>query len=82
MAYKVIYKKRFSNKLIKLLEYLEKEWSHQVAMNFLNNLEKRLDMIIKQPFVGKAYPGFNELGLFSKNPNLLQHQFNPFFCYL
>ncbi len=54
MAYKVIYKKRFSNKLIKLLEYLEKEWDDRVATNFLSKLEMRIDTLKEQPFVGKA----------------------------
>ena len=31
MAYKVIYKKRFGNKLIKLLQYFETEWSEQTG---------------------------------------------------
>ncbi len=35
MAYEIILKKRFTNKLVKVLAYLEKEWSQQVAANFL-----------------------------------------------
>ncbi len=54
MAYKIIYKKRFSNKLIKLLNYLEKEWSQEVAANFLGKLETRIDTLKKHPFVGKS----------------------------
>ncbi len=41
MAYKIIYKKRFSNKLVKLLEYLEKKWGNKVASDLLIKLEKR-----------------------------------------
>jgi hypothetical protein len=42
MAYKVIYKKRFNNKLIKLLQYLEQKWGQKVANDFLSKLDKRI----------------------------------------
>jgi len=38
MAYQIILKKRFVNKLVKVLAYLEKEWSHKVAPPFLKKL--------------------------------------------
>lgn len=53
MAHKIIYKKRFSNKLVKLLEYLEKNWGNQVAENFLTKLDKRITTLKTQPFIGK-----------------------------
>ena len=53
MARKVIYKKRFNNKLIKLLEYLDKKWNYKVAEDFLKTFDKRIDTLKKQPFVGK-----------------------------
>ena len=52
MAYKVIYKKRFYNRLSKLLFYLEKEWSKQVADEFLSMLDKRIATLQKQPYIG------------------------------
>ena len=52
MAYKTIVKKRFTNKVIKLLYYLEAEWGRTVADRFANKLEKRLDNLLKQPFTG------------------------------
>ena len=53
MAYKIIFKKRFSNKLVKLLEYLEKHWGNQVATDFLIKLDKRSATHKLQPFIGK-----------------------------
>lgn len=50
MAYKTIVKKRFTNKLIKLLYYLEAEWGKPVAYRFAN--KKRLDNLSKQPLIG------------------------------
>lgn len=54
MAYKVVYKKRFSNKLIKLLHYLEKEWGAASAEKFLLRTEQRIDMLKNYPLIGKA----------------------------
>ena len=54
MAYKVILKKRFNNKLTKLLEYLEKEWGQKAAIDFLSKLDKRIEVLKQQPFVGKS----------------------------
>jgi plasmid stabilization system protein ParE len=53
MAYKVIYKKRFSNKLVKLLQYIEGEWGQKVAKEFLDKLDKRIATLKEQPFIGK-----------------------------
>ncbi|MEO6719586.1 MAG: type II toxin-antitoxin system RelE/ParE family toxin [Ferruginibacter sp.] len=52
MAYKIIYKKRFLNKLIKLLEYLKADWNEDVANTFINKLQKRLQTLSKQPYIG------------------------------
>ncbi|MBD0333115.1 MAG: type II toxin-antitoxin system RelE/ParE family toxin [Chitinophagaceae bacterium] len=52
MAFKIIVKKRFTNKLIKLLYYLEAEWGKPVADRFVDKLEKRLDSLSQQPFTG------------------------------
>src|SRR5450755_3703465 len=54
MAYKIIYKKRFSNKLVKLLQYLENEWNENTASEFLNRLDKRIESLKEHPFIGKA----------------------------
>jgi hypothetical protein len=56
MAYKVIYKKRFNNKLIKLLQYLEKEWSKEIATEFLNRLDKRIETLKNNHSLAKHIP--------------------------
>ena len=48
-----MYKKRFNNKLIKLLNYLENEWGQKVALEFLDKVDKRIETLKKQPFIGK-----------------------------
>jgi plasmid stabilization system protein ParE len=53
MANKIIYKKRFLNKLDKLLAYLQKEWSITVANQFLDKLEEKIKAIKHQPAIGK-----------------------------
>ena len=52
MAYQIIVKKRFINKVQKVLTYLEKEWSHKVACEFLEKIDRRIDLLTKQPYVG------------------------------
>lgn len=39
MAYEVVVKKRFTNKVQKVLEYLEKQWSQKVAADFLLKID-------------------------------------------
>ncbi len=41
MAYQVIYKKQFYNKIASVLKYLEQEWNKKVADDFLEKLDKR-----------------------------------------
>jgi plasmid stabilization system protein ParE len=52
MAYEIILKKRFTNKLVKLLAYLEKEWSHKVAVSFLQKIDLRIYQLSGQPLTG------------------------------
>lgn len=52
MAYEVIYKIRFRKKVVKLLEYLEREWGQKVAAEFLFKLEERIERLSKQPQTG------------------------------
>ena len=54
MAYKVIVKKRFTNKVQKILTYLEKEWSKKIAAEFLVKVDRRIDLLSKQPYAGAA----------------------------
>ncbi len=48
----VIYKKRFLNKLDKLLLYLEKEWNQKVGLNFIDILQKKIELIKTHPEIG------------------------------
>lgn len=45
MAYQIVYKKRFTNKLVELLQYLESEWNEKVATDFLNKLDNRIEIL-------------------------------------
>jgi plasmid stabilization system protein ParE len=49
MALQIITKKRFENKVIKLLNYLETNWDDTVAINFKILLLQKLDFLAKQP---------------------------------
>ncbi len=54
MAYQIVYKKRFYNKLIALLLYLEKEWNEDIAKQFIEKLDKRINTLKQQPNIGSS----------------------------
>ena len=49
MNRKITLSKRASNKLEKLLKYLEAEWSEKVKRDFIGKLDKSLSIIQKNP---------------------------------
>lgn len=61
MAYQVIVKKRFTNKVQKVLAYLEKEWSQKVASEFLQKIDRRILLLTEQPFLGAPSARINEI---------------------
>lgn len=56
MGYTAVYKKRYLNKLDKLLLYLENDWSLKTANQFLQILDKRIMAIKANPCIGKTTP--------------------------
>lgn len=52
MAYTLLVKKRFTRKIISLLQYLEKEWSKKIALEFEEKLYKRMEQLISHPYMG------------------------------
>ena len=54
MAYQIIVKKRFTNKVQKVLAYLEKEWSHKVASDFLIKIDRRFALLSKKPTICRS----------------------------
>jgi len=52
MAYQIILKRRFINKLYKLLWYVEEKWGKQVADQLVAQLDERLDTLANQPLIG------------------------------
>ena len=54
MENQIIYKKRFLNKLDKLLAYLEKEWNNTVGNKLLDKLEEKIKIIKSHPTIGSV----------------------------
>jgi plasmid stabilization system protein ParE len=52
MAYQIILKRRFINKLKKTLWYVEEKWGKQVADQLMAQLDERLDTLANQPLIG------------------------------
>ena len=61
MAYQIIVKKRFTNKVQRVLTYLEKVWSHKVAADFLLKIDLRFDLLSKQPYIGAPSRKVNDI---------------------
>ena len=75
MAYTIIVKKRFTNRVQKVLEYLEKEWSHKVAEEFLQKIDRRIDLLGKQPGIGVLSTKVKEIrGLLITRHNRLYYK--------
>ncbi len=53
MVYKIIFKKRFRNKLQNLLVYIENEFGLLVAQKFAKQLDKKFITLQQQPFIGQ-----------------------------
>ncbi len=52
MAYEIIINKRFTNKLLRVLDYLEQEWNPKVANEFLDKVYVRIYTLQSNPFIG------------------------------
>lgn len=52
MAYEIVIRKRFTNKVTRTLQYLEKEWSEKIARDFLLKIDRRIHQLQKQPYLG------------------------------
>ena len=61
MAYQIIYKKRFVQKLLDLLIYLKKEWGETSAEKFLAKLQTRLNTLSQQPYIGAPSTAVKEV---------------------
>ena len=76
MAQKVIYRKRFINKLDRLLSYLEKEWGPQSASRFIDKLEEKIELIKKQPEVGSITVFENTRSILITKQNKVYYRVN------
>ena len=52
MAYEIVIKKRFTNKLLRVIDYLEKEWGKKVAQEFLAKIRSRINTVQSHPYIG------------------------------
>ena len=54
MAFEIVFKKRFINKLVKVQINLEEEWGDQVAKSFLLKIDLRVKLLKQFPYLGIA----------------------------
>ena len=53
MVYPIVFKKRFQNKLEKLLVYIEQEFGLLVAQKFADHLHEKLTTLQRYPSIGQ-----------------------------
>ena len=53
MEKKIVVSKRFRINTLKTFDYLIKEHSEKTAFDFLNKLQRRIELIIRYPEIGK-----------------------------
>ena len=51
MAYEIVINKRFTNKLLHVLDYLEKEWGKSIANEFQDKIFWKIYMLQLNPFI-------------------------------
>ena len=54
MEKKIVVSKRFRKNTLKVFDYLIKEHSEKTAFNFLNKVQRRVELIIRYPEIGKT----------------------------
>lgn len=60
---------------MKVLAYLEKEWSHKVAKEFLLKIDRRIELLSTQPFIGASYTTIKDIrGLLITRHNRLYYK--------
>ena len=59
MAYEIVRKKRFLNKLTQVLEFLQHEWGNESACNFLEIIDGKVESLSNNPYIG-AFTGVRE----------------------
>ncbi len=52
MAHEIIINKRFTTKLLQVLDYLEAEWGKEVALAFLAKVYSRIYALQSHPYIG------------------------------
>jgi plasmid stabilization system protein ParE len=52
MVHEIIINKRFINKLLSVLNFLEKEWGTKVAQDFVNTVYSRIYALQAHPYLG------------------------------
>ena len=74
MAYEVVINKRFSNKLLNILNFLVNEWSKKVANEFLDIVYGRIHAIQAHPYIGSLTHIPNVRGLHVTKHNRMYYR--------
>jgi plasmid stabilization system protein ParE len=76
MAYKIVVKKAFVNRLTEVLNYLEKEWGKKVADDFVFKVDTRIRSLEHHPFIGALSKHKNIRGIYITKHNRMYYKVN------
>ena len=76
MAYEIIIKKRFTNKLLGVLDYLGNEWGSKVSHQFLYKVRMRISAVQSHPYIGASTSKHNHLLFGLCNSQYMGRHFN------
>jgi plasmid stabilization system protein ParE len=74
MAYEIVINKRFTNKLVSVLSYLEEEWGSKVAHTFLDTVYARIYALPSHPNIGSLTSIRNVRSTFITKHNRLYYK--------
>ena len=74
MAYEIVINKRFTNKLLNVLSYLEEEWGGKVAHTFLDTVYARIYALQSHPNIGSLTSIKNVRSTFITKHNRLYYK--------
>lgn len=52
MAYRVVYRQRYVNKIAKLILYLRQEWGNATAQDVAKTITDKIGQLTKNPYLG------------------------------
>jgi plasmid stabilization system protein ParE len=74
MAHEIVFKKRFLNKLVHVLTYLESKWGKNMADEFLVKVDLKIQALSSHPYIGSPTKINNVRGVLITKHNRMYYK--------